>query len=115
MQIRGRNRHFNDHGFGLDRKEFEAWYESQPKMCVYCDLPENLIPFLNERYNSVSRRLTIDCKDNDVGYRIDNIVLACHKCNFIKSNLFTHDEMVEIADKYLKPKLDTIRQKASDE
>jgi len=77
--------------------------------CHYCGITKLEAETLEGFFNETTKRLTVDCKDNDLGYRIDNIVLACHKCNFIKSNIFTHDEMVEIANKYLKPKLDKIR------
>ena len=49
-------------------------------------------------------QLSIDCKDNDLGYTIDNIVLACDRCNFIKSNIFTYEEMCFIGENLIKPK-----------
>ena len=83
-------------------KDFQAWYDSQEKRCVYCnievqDLRINQSP--NNRF-----RLTIDRKDNKRNYDLENLVLACGLCNRIKSNIFTYLEMKEIGDKYLKGK-----------
>ena len=41
-------------------------------------------------------RLTIDRKDNDRGYTIDNIVLSCNRCNMIKGNFFNEQDMLKI-------------------
>ena len=41
---------------------------------------------------------------DDVGYTPDNIAMCCMPCNSVKSNIFTEQEMLEIADKYIKPK-----------
>ena len=90
--------------FNIEMDEFVEWYEAQERKCVYCDIPEEYIPLMAEKYGSNWNRLTIDCKDNDIGYRIDNLVLACAKCNITKSNLFTYEEWYEIAQKYMKPK-----------
>jgi len=49
-------------------------------------------------------RLTIDRIDNNFGYKINNIVLACGRCNLIKSNFFSSKEMKEIGQKYVKTK-----------
>lgn len=48
--------------------------------------------------------LSIDRKYNELGYTIDNLCLACNRCNTVKGNTFTYDEMVEIGHNYIKPK-----------
>lgn len=108
--IRGRTNFYKNKEFNLDREEFIEWFNKQPKVCHYCGITKEEAETLEGFFNETTKRLTVDCMDNELGYRIDNIVLACHKCNFVKSNIFTHDEMIEIADKYLKPKLEKIRQ-----
>lgn len=80
----------------FNREDFIKWYESQNKECVYCKIKEEKLStdfIQSKRFN---KRLTIDRVDNDAGYEINNIVLACHKCNQIKNNLFTYDEMLQI-------------------
>ena len=41
-------------------------------------------------------RETNDRMDNSLGYSISNIALSCQRCNNIKGNFFTYDEMVKI-------------------
>jgi len=75
------------------KKEFINWYNQQKKQCYYCGLK------LNEVYKDKfgrTKRLTIDRKNNKIGYTIRNIVLACFRCNTIKSNYFTAKEMLRI-------------------
>ena len=84
--------------FNLTQVEFLQWLECQTLSCHYCGL------LLNENGHR-SGSQSIDRKDNSVGYQIDNITLCCNQCNTIKSSLFTEQEMLEIADKYIKPKL----------
>jgi hypothetical protein len=38
----------------------------------------------------------IDRKDSSIGYRLENVVLACDACNRIKSDLFSYEQMMEI-------------------
>lgn len=80
------------------------WYDSVEKKCVYCDLPEEEMWAMQEDFDRRVLRLEFECKDNNRGYSLDNIALACHRCNFIKNNILTYDEMREFAQKYLKPR-----------
>jgi len=89
---------------GFSRDEFIEWYDKQEKKCIYCDLSEEDLRFQNDKFNKGTIHLTIDCKDNDSGYVLDNIGLACLRCNSIKGYTFSFDEMREIAQKYIKPK-----------
>ena len=86
--------------FNIEQKEFEDWFISQTMSCYYCG---KLVVFGNRNGNLLSS-LTIDRKDNSVGYAIKNIVFSCRQCNTIKGAWFSEKEMVEIADKYLKGK-----------
>jgi hypothetical protein len=38
----------------------------------------------------------LDCKDNSIGYTVDNVVVCCKRCNYAKGIWFTYDEFVEI-------------------
>lgn len=51
--------------------------------CIYCNAPP---------------RSEIDRKDPMLGYTIDNVVPACRRCNTLKNNVVTYDEMMKIAD-----------------
>ena len=74
--------------------ELGIWYNEQTKTCHYCNVtPENLI---GENKYGKTNRLTIDRKDNNKGYDLDNLVLACYRCNATKSNYFTEQEMLLI-------------------
>ena len=90
--------------FNLERNEFVAWHSKQPKFCRYCDIPEEYIWLLKEKYGDITERLTIDCKEDSIGYRIDNLVLCCAKCNLVKQNILTFDEMMYIGQNFIKPK-----------
>jgi hypothetical protein len=64
--------------FALSRAEFEAIYRQDA--CTYCGARGVV--------------MSIDRKDNDGPYIADNCVLACCRCNFIKSNKLTCAEML---------------------
>ena len=103
MSILKRNAKKRNIDFSITREEFIKWWTSQEQKCVYCDIPIERMA-VADRTKKLSKRLSIDRIDNNKGYNISNIVLSCLKCNFIKSNLFTFEEMKEIGQKYIKPK-----------
>lgn len=88
----------------ITKDDFIEWYNAQPRFCVYCDIPEEHVHIVSEYCRSDLGRLTIDCKDNDAGYVRGNLVLACGRCNFLKSSLLTFDEMRFFAQRFLKSK-----------
>ena len=88
----------------MTRSEFIDWYNAESKICAYCDMPETLINKTGDVWNNRMERLEVDRIDNNIGYTLDNMVLACPRCNMIKSDYFTYEEMREIAQKYVKPK-----------
>lgn len=74
-------------------EDFTMWYNSQKRICVYCNREESeVIKDRNGRFG----RLTIDRIDNAKGYTTDNIVLACYRCNDIKSDDISYEKMLEI-------------------
>jgi hypothetical protein len=79
--------------FNIKQEDFITWYNNQDKICVYCKRTEKEI--INDK-NKKSYRLSIDRKDNNIGYTLDNIVLACYRCNMIKSAEFTFAQMLKI-------------------
>ena len=98
-RLKRRNKHI------CTRELFILWYNNQNKKCVYCDITEeNWLRLYGSKYPKKIKRLTIDRMNNDLGYVLDNLALACYHCNFIKSDFLNFDEMREIGQRYIKPK-----------
>jgi len=87
----------------ISMQNFEKWYNSQEKICVYCGIKEEDLLNDNLQLGRRVNRLTIDRTDNNKPYELGNIVLACYRCNSVKSNIFTFEEMKKIG-KILKEK-----------
>ena len=102
-RIRGRALFEKKKPFNLDKECFVAWYNLQAKHCVYCGISEEDVILWQDNFNRHVRKLSVDCMINDVGYVIENLVLACERCNTIKGNMFSHEQMLEIGDKYVRP------------
>ena len=83
------------------RVEFVMWFNIQKHICHYCGVEEEIAPVIVLRKDGI-RQLEIDRKDNRIGYIPDNMTLACHICNKVKNNVFTEQEMLEIAEKHIK-------------
>jgi len=78
----------------ISQKEFIEWYLKEKKSCFYCNISENLVKkFAKGKLRS---RLTIDRVNPKGNYELGNMVLACGVCNFIKSDVFTKKEMLEV-------------------
>jgi hypothetical protein len=80
----------------MTEKDFINWYNSQEQKCYYCS--RNLKQIQQDNHYHRTNKLTIDRKNNDKGYTLDNIVLACWICNNVKSNLFNEIEMLIIGN-----------------
>ena len=108
--IVGRSNHYGKTGtkvfkpVNLTREDFISWYESEPKICAYCDILEEDVMLLSEHYRMRRERLSVDCVENLLGYEQGNIVLACGRCNFIKGDVFNFEEMRALAQGHIKPK-----------
>ncbi len=72
--------------------------------CVYCELkPEEVMPFIRKNCPQLLKvwrtgqvRLTLDRKDNKVGYLKKNLVVCCYMCNRVKGNNFSYANMKKI-------------------
>jgi len=73
--------------FTLKQDEFIRWYETHDKVCHYCGIPQN---------NNI--RLEIERMDNNDGYKLDNMTLACSDCNGVKGSILSHDEMMVVGN-----------------
>lgn len=84
--------------FDLDKDKFIEWYFSQKKSCYYCGVAQDLAKKVTKRW------LEIERLNNDIGYVLNNMTLACSWCNKTKSNILSEAEMKKIAfiikDKY---------------
>lgn len=110
QNIKGRS-NFYGRRFNMSKDGFVAWYDAEPKVCAYCDVPEWSLPLLGDSNNQRRVKLNIDRVVNEVGYQVDNLVLCCTRCNYIKSDFFTFDEMREIGQTYVKPRWAPILEK----
>jgi alkyl sulfatase BDS1-like metallo-beta-lactamase superfamily hydrolase len=77
-------------------KNFSEWYNLQIQECHYCkkSLAQTKKDKTTTGHNF--QRLTIDRKDNNKGYNINNITLSCGYCNYVKGHIFTEQEMLKI-------------------
>ena len=80
----------------MTQEEFINWFNNNEPKCYYCDITEQGWIEGNDDFNKRFKHLSIDRKDNNIGYTTDNIVWACYRCNSIKSSFFTESEMMEI-------------------
>lgn len=87
--------------FLIDLETFVQWHSESPKLCHYCGVSENELGRTGRKKNM----LTVDRKNNRIGYELSNLCLACFRCNNMKSNFFTEEEWKEVADKFIKPRL----------
>ena len=78
----------------ISKDDFVEWYNSQEKICFYCK--RTFEETQSDELNRKVHRLTIDRIDNSKGYERDNLALACLRCNAIKNNYFTKEEMLII-------------------
>jgi len=76
----------------LPVKELEVILASLPMQCHYCDEQLTWVTCQPDR------------KDCHIGYIDDNITLACDRCNRVKTDILTEEQMIEIAHKYFKEK-----------
>jgi len=85
----------------MSDEDFTKWLQATPRACYYCGVSEETLK-LSKRKKSY---MTVDRRDNSKGYSLDNICLACQRCNYFKSNFFREGEWLEIAERFIKPRL----------
>ena len=87
----------------ISRADFIDWYTNESRVCVYCGLKEEELDKIKDQFLKGYRRLTVDCKDNKLGYVAGNLVLCCRRCNTLKIDFFTYEQMLEIGERFVKP------------
>jgi hypothetical protein len=75
--------------FNLTFEYFNFWYTNKVKECYYCN---RSVKECLEKEPGVYR-LSIERKNNFLGYQEGNLELACLHCNSIKGNFFTEEQM----------------------
>ena len=93
--------------FNLTKEEFfkfvsENKNENNKIKCCYCGFEMELKP---QRMNNRKNCLSIDRKNNEQGYEINNVVFCCNICNFIKNDLFSYEEMQTIGNMIKKKRI----------
>jgi hypothetical protein len=69
---------------------------TQIDKCHYCNQHITWTPYRRRNeYNSYVG-YGLDRKNNNVGYTKENCVVCCPKCNHVKGNLFTEQEMLQL-------------------
>ena len=106
--IKGRLNYYKTKNLNISRKDFIEWYSSVEKRCIYCGIHENDLATLGDSYNDKAHRLTVDCVVNEKGYIAGNLGLACLRCNSIKSDFFSYEEMRQLSQIFIKPKWEAL-------
>lgn len=82
----------------LTKESFYTWWRSQTLQCTYCEITNE------DSHTLFDKRLTVDRKDNLVGYLESNLCLACFRCNTLKRNWLTYSEMLWVGRSVLRQK-----------
>lgn len=88
----------------ITKEDFTEWFTSQKYECFYCGITMSDILKSTDHYLKVVKKLGIDRMDTNLPYQKGNLALACHRCNSIKNDFFTADEMKKIGEMFVKPK-----------
>lgn len=83
--------------FTLSQKNFIDWYLKQKKICIYCGVHEY----------KIDKRLEIERKNNNIGYELENMALACENCNGVKGSILTYEEMKIVGEIIMKKRWET--------
>ena len=102
IRLRHRNKYLGHEDILENIDEFINWYNKTTKKCYYCLIPEDKIKILD--WGNVTSYLTFDRVDNNKGYSINNMCLACKVCNVAKGDVFSSEEFISLALNYIKPK-----------
>ena len=78
------------------RDEFERWIDGQSRTCYYCHCDVYWYA-ASGRQMKERDALTIDRKDNEKPYTLDNIAIACWRCNKVKGEFVSESKMLEVA------------------
>ena len=98
------------HSFAISKADFIAWWTKTEKVCAYCGINKEQQRLVFERIGRSVRdvELQIDRKDSSQGYSLGNICFACRVCNEHKRDFFSYEQFRRIAQKYIRPRVDSL-------
>lgn len=115
--------------FSIKLSDFSQWWSKTDHVCHYCgsttddfilaknailDGQQNLSRFREIFRNPVHRsvvHLSVDRKDPDVGYELDNLAKACWICNYIKGGILKEVDMLMVAPSIRRSIIEAIQHK----
>jgi len=77
-----------------NKDEFITWFYRQERVCVYCGMTEERA---KELYH---KALHVDRIDSSGGYIVTNMKLACDRCNRVKTDILTFEQMEIVAQMF---------------
>jgi hypothetical protein len=86
----------------MDFWHFKQCMETTPNKCHYCDITEEQIDAMWQKYPELTKRtrgrkLEIDRKKPNEAYdNKENLVLCCYWCNNAKTDTFTEEEFLKV-------------------
>ena len=83
-----------------NRQEFISWFLSEPKLCHYCGIPQEMLERL--AVNTTEGYLQVDRMNNQLGYDPSNRVLACGMCNLVKNKYLTYEQMKYVGEHFMR-------------
>lgn len=90
------------HGISIELTYDEFLWFTTIETCHYCDATINWVPYFpsKTRRTKVRCPLNLDRKDNYLGYSRSNCVVCCWRCNLIKSDVLSYDQMLRLASRF---------------
>ena len=88
--------------FTITKEEFLTWYAEQTLICHYCGIAQDDFSKTKDGFLTNKANLSLDRKDNLEGYELSNLVLSCNRCNMIKGNFFSYEEMKVIGFRHVR-------------
>jgi len=79
-----------------NKKSFIKWWNKQEQKCIYCNRTFDEVK--NDKISKTTNRFSVDRIDNDKGYLLKNMAICCKRCNTIKGDYFTKEEMLVIGN-----------------
>lgn len=86
-------------GVEFTREQYLEWKEKGNRRCTYCGVDGPTLyalGILNPRNKRRYESIGVDRLDNNLNYRLTNIVPCCGPCNAIKSGILSHAEMARL-------------------
>lgn len=98
----------------IRKQDFISWYKKKKKVCCHCGLPQSALQFIDYIPKQHRHRLDIERIDNVYGYELDNIDLACHRCQDIHKRPLSFSTSRKICQKFIAPMWRAIWQRQND-